>query len=158
MSRLTYMRPGSTLAFPRPPYNSPGQHIYFLAGIYVCGPEYSDSGLAGQNIFVLGRIRLFPASSSCVGPRWGPCSGVPGTASLPRPGRLLGPGWASIRAARPGFPANILPRLGRILCIPAGPASSSRLGCPGTPAGQSPLASIPPGGTLLGRHSQAVGS
>jgi hypothetical protein len=158
MSWPTYVRPGSTSAFPRPAYNSPGRHIYFPAGIYVCGPEYSGSGLFGRNIFVLGRIRLFPASSGRLGPRVGRLSNAAVASGLVCPSRLFGPGWASIRAARPGFPANILPRLGRILRLPAGPASSSQLGHPGTPAGQSPSAGIPPGRTLLGRHSQAAGS
>jgi hypothetical protein len=95
MSRSIYVGPGSTPALP-------GRHIYFSAEIYICGPEYSDSGLVGRNIFVLGRIRLFPASSSYVGPRLGLCSSGLFASSFPLPGRQLGPGWASVRAARLG--------------------------------------------------------
>jgi hypothetical protein len=127
MSRPTYVGPGSTSALPGPAYNSPGRHItlpagiyFFLAGIRVRGPAYSEFGLLWPAYQVPGPVPAGSGWASGGQTPAGPASGHPA-----RPSRFP-PAWA-------GSPAYQGPWQGEASSagwagssfIPAGPSRPS---------------------------------
>jgi hypothetical protein len=126
MSRPTYVRLGSTSAFPGLTYNFPGRNMFFLgrysclwtgisefrpllAGINRCWADFGlpPGGVGSKHPGWAVGVRGFPACSAL-----GLCPGPLRVRGSPAPSALgLRPGWAA--ASSPGWAAlRFRPRLG----------------------------------------------